>query len=96
MIKIIETNLSLDNNDNIVDHQSRVVEIENWNDYIEEIKKCKSVFRNSILGCFSGYTISTKQLNVKNLKYDDLHLSGDIYDSIGMNKTKKLAYKSLI
>jgi len=29
MIKVIETNLSLDNNDNIADHQSRVVEIEN-------------------------------------------------------------------
>jgi len=95
MIKIIETNLSLDNNDNIVDHQSRVVEIENWNDYIKEIKECKSVFRNSILGCLSGYTISTKQLNVENIKYDDFHLSYDIYNSIGM-KTKKLAYKSLI
>jgi len=30
MIKVIETNLSLDSYDNIVDHQSRVIEVESW------------------------------------------------------------------
>jgi len=91
MIKVIETNLSLDNYDNIIDHQSRVIEIENWDSFVNEIKESKTVIRNSILGCLSGCTIP-KQSKVVNLKYDDKQLSCDIYNWIG-RKTKKLAYK---
>jgi len=94
MIKVIETNLSLDYDDNIIDHQSRVVEVESWEDYINEIKEGISVFRKSILGCLDGYTIPTKQSRVENIICDDFHLSCDVYR--GNTKTKKLAYKSLI
>jgi len=91
MIKVIETNLSLDYDDNIIDHQSRVIQVESWEDFINEIKESKTVIRNSILGCLSGCTIP-KQSKVVNLKYDDKQLSCDIYNWIG-RKTKKLAYK---
>jgi len=94
MIKVIETNLSLDSNENIVDHQSWVIEVENWEDYVNEIKENISVFRKSILGCLSGYTIPKKS-EISNIIYDDFHLSCDIYNSAGA-KSKKLAYKSLI
>ena len=91
MIKVIETNLSLDYDDNIIDHQSRVIQVESWEDFINEIKESKTVIRNSILGCLSGCTIP-KQSKVVNLKYDDKQLSCDIYNWIG-RKTKKLVYK---
>jgi len=93
MIKVIETNLSLDDNENIVDHQSRVIEVESWEDYIEEIKENISVFRKSISGCLSGYTISKKS-EISNIIYDEFHLSCDTYNSAGA-KSKKLAYKNL-
>ena len=91
MTKIIETNLSLDNDNNIVDHQSRVIKIENWEDYINEIKESKTVIRNSILGCMYGCSIP-RESEIENLKYDDNHLSCDVYNWFG-RKTKKLAYK---
>ena len=93
MIKVIETNLSIDNNDNIVDHQSRVIEVENWEDFINEIKECKTISRKSICGCLDGCTIP-RESKVVNLKYDDIHLSCDVYNYFGM-KSKKLVYKGL-
>ena len=93
MIKVIETNLSLDYDDNIIDHQSRVIQVESWDSFINEIKESKTIIRNSVLGCLSGCTIP-KQSKVVNLKYDDKQLSCDVYNYIGM-KTKKLVYKGL-
>ena len=93
MIKVIETNLSLDSYDNIVDHQSRVIEVESWEKFINEIKECKSMYRNSILGCLDGCSIP-RESKVVNLKYDNIHLSCDVYNYIGM-KSKKLVYKGL-
>ena len=48
MTKVIETNLSIEDN-NIVDHQSRVIEVDSWDEYINEIKeaKCISNIKNS-------------------------------------------------
>lgn len=92
MIKVIETNLSLDNvNDDIKDHQSRVIEVEDWNSFIDEISKGETVIRNSVLGCMSGATIP-KQAKVENIIYDDKHLSCDVYNYAGA-KTKKLVYR---
>jgi len=91
MIKVIETNLSIDNNDNIADHQSRV--IESWEEFINEIKEGKTVSRKSIYGCLDGCTIP-RESKVVNLKYDNIHLSCDVYNYIGM-KSKKLVYKGL-
>ena len=93
MIKVIETNLSIDNNDNIADHQSRVIEVESWEEFINEIKECKTVSRKSICGCLDGCSIPRKS-KIVNLKYDDIHLSCNFYNYIGV-KTKKLVYKGL-
>lgn len=91
MIKVIETNLSMDYENNIRDHQSRVIEIDNWEEFVDEIKNAKTVSRNSYIGSMDGCTIP-RQSKVENLIYDDLHLSCDIYNSTGM-KSKKLVYK---
>ena len=94
MIKVIETNLSIyshDRDHTIKDFQSRVIEIENWDDYIEEIKNSKVVVRNSIFGNLHGTTIP-HDASVYNLTYDDLHLNCDIVNRFGI-ESKKLAYK---
>ena len=90
MVKIIETNLSLDACNEIKDHQSRVIEVFDWNSYINEIKECKSINRSSVIGSLYGYSIP-KESTVVNLTYDDKHLDCDIINRFGI-KTKKLVY----
>ena len=91
MIKVIETNLSTDGENTIKDHQSRVIEINSWEDYIQEIKDAKAVSRKSILGNLHGNTIQSDS-KTQNLIYDDFHLSCDIINRFGI-MSKKLAYK---
>lgn len=91
MIKVIETNLSMDTADNIMDHQSRIIEVEDWDSFVNEIKEAKTILRNSCIGNLHGCTIP-KQAKVENIIYDDFHLSCDIYNYVGM-KSKKLIYK---
>lgn len=91
MIRVIETNLSMDYENNIKDHQSRVIEIDSWEEFIDEIINAKTVLRNSSIGSLHGCTIP-RQSKVENLIYDDIHLSCDVYNFAGM-KTKKLVYK---
>jgi hypothetical protein len=87
MVKIIETNLSMGNNNEILDHQSRVIEVGDWNEFIIEIKEGKSVDRK---GTLWGLTLP-REPKVKNLKFDEKHLSCDVYKNGGYN-SKKLAY----
>lgn len=89
MVKVIETNLSIDGN-LIKDHQSRVMEVESWESFVNEIKEKKTTIRNSCLGNLSGCTIP-RESKIENLIYDEVHLSCDVYNFVG-NKTKKLAY----
>ena len=94
MIKVIETNLSIYKNDEnytIKDFQSRVIEVDSWDEYIQEVKHSKVVVRNSIFGSLHGTTIP-HDANVYNLTYDDLHLDCDIVNRFGI-ESKKLAYK---
>lgn len=92
MIKIIETNLSIRCNDNeIMDSQSRVVEVESWESYIEEIKNGITVVRSDIIGCCHGASVpngallSDLKINQNSLMYDAKMKSGNIH--------RKLAYK---
>jgi hypothetical protein len=91
MIKVIETNLSLDYENNIHDHQSRVIEVNSWEDFVEEIKEANSIIRNSIIGSLHGTTLP-RESKVENLSYDDRHLMCDVINRFGM-KSKKLVYK---
>jgi hypothetical protein len=91
MIKVIETNLSVDGENTIKDHQSRVIGIDSWDKYIQEIKDAKAVYRSSIIGSLHGNTIQSDS-KVKNLIYDEFHLSCDVYNRFGI-MSKKLAYK---
>lgn len=89
MVKIIETNLSMKDSA-IVDHQSRVIEVDHWESYINELRNMESVYRTSALGSLHGVSLPLKS-RVENLTYDENHLSCDVYNRFGM-MTKKLAY----
>lgn len=96
MIQIIETNLSIDNNNTIRDHQSRIIEAEDWGTY------CKA-YRE-----YNGEAIYFKSKNMKgnsiqsnskisNLQIDDYHLSCDITkynDGKIIFTDKRLAYNA--
>ena len=91
MIKLIETNLSIGNENIIKDHQSRVIEVESWEEYIQEIKDAKAVGRSSVLGSLHGNTIPS-YATVRNLVYDENHLSCEVINRFGI-MNKKLTYK---
>jgi hypothetical protein len=87
MVKIIETNLSIGNNNEIFDHQSRVIEVESWDDFVNEIKEGKSIDRK---GTLWGLTLP-RQCRVENLKFDEKHLSCDVNRNNNLI-SRKLAY----
>ena len=94
MIKVIETNISVDNEGISRDHQSRVVEFEKWDDVIDEFKSEISVDRKDALGSLHGRTIPLNSM-IADLKYDDFHLSCNIIRDTGngfLIKDKKLVY----
>ena len=92
MVRIIESNLSLDDDKNLKDHQSRIVLANCWEDYInafinyngQRVEKFKS--ETFLSGCSIG-----QQCKIENLKYDKFHLSCEI---IKWNNTKdtRIAY----
>lgn len=91
MVKVIETNLSLnENNNEIMDYQSRVIEVDTWNSFCNEIINGETIDRQSTLGHLWGVSIPRKA-TVRNIKYDEFHLSCDIHNYRGQ-KSKKLAY----
>ncbi len=89
MVKIIETNLNMDG-DTIKDHQSRVIEAESWESFIEEIKNARFVIRTAIIGVMYGNSVP-RSSTIENFISDEKHLSCDIYNYAG-DKTRKLAY----
>lgn len=90
-MKVIETNISMEDNE-IKDIQSRVVEIEDWNSYVEEIKNGISVDRHDTVGCLHGKTLFNNCV-IKNLDYNNHRLFCDVINKYGI-KSKKLAYFS--
>lgn len=94
MIQVIETNLSIDNDNIIRDHQSRIVEVEDWDTYCKAFEeyngkavhfKSKTMPGNSIL---SNCTMT-------DLICDDIHLSYIVLHPSGF-VTKKLAYRIVL
>lgn len=90
MIKVIETNLSLKQGCDIMDHQSRVIEVDSWDEYLNEIKNGECVRRVSYLGFMDGVTIP-KKCRVFNFVSDDTHASCEVVLWDG-TITKKLMY----
>jgi hypothetical protein len=93
-IKVIETNISLNpnsENDIMLDHQSRIIEVESWDNFVKEIKDAQTVIRKAYIGSMEGNSIP-RDAEIQNLKYDDFHLSCDVINWLG-HKSKKLVYK---
>jgi hypothetical protein len=90
IVKIIETNLSTDENNNIIDFQSRVIEVKSWISFVDEVTNAKTVTRNAAIGNMYGVTIP-HSAKVKFVINDDNTLKCDVYNYCGV-KTVKLAH----
>lgn len=94
MIQVIETNLNIDKDNTIRDHQSRIVEVEDWETYckaFEEYSGEAVYFKSKTM---RGYSILSNR-TMTNLIYDDIHLSCMVLHSSG-SIAKKLAYRIVL
>lgn len=94
MIQVIKTNLSIDKDNIIIDHQSRIVEVEDWDTYckaFEEYNGEAVYFKSKAM---RGYSILSN-CTMTDLIYDDIHLSCMILHQSGFI-TKKLAYRIVL
>ncbi len=91
MDKIIETHLSTSISGEF-DHQSRVIEVESWEDYIEDIKNKKSVEYQDLLGSMSGRTLPIRDFEIRSLRFDEYHASCTIINFKGQI-TEKVMYR---
>ena len=89
-IQVIETNLSIDKENNIRDHQSRIINVIDWDTYCKVYEEYDG---KSIAFYSKGMPGNTIQSNCKisNLEYDMVHLSCVI--SHKYFDTKRLAYR---
>lgn len=97
LIQVIETNLLIDENNEIRDHQSRIVEVDDWDTYCMAYKEYNGgvvYFRpkSSLVG-----SSIPPNCRISNLQIDDFHLSCDITkyrDGKELYTDRKLAYKA--
>ena len=95
IVKVIETNISYSKtNNNIYDHQSRVIEIDNWDFYTKIFNEYNPNYYpqqfNSFIGNLWGGCMP-KNAKISYLDYDSFHLQCDYVDFMGGKRTK-LAY----
>lgn len=71
--------------------QSRVVEVSSWNNYVDEVRLAKSVFRKSIAGNLEGETMP-KSVTIESFKNSERNLfcSFRRYDGVLMWKVAYL------
>ncbi len=91
MTKVIETNISHDDEGNFKDHQSRVIEVESWELLKDEINRRESVDRKSAIGTMMGRTLPIN-CKVPDIEWDEKHGSCMVISLKG-NVTKKLFYR---
>jgi len=91
LIKVIETNLSLDSYGEIADHQSRMIEVEGWSELIEEIQNKDVIIRKSFLGNLEGVSIP-KNSSVYQIDFSENHGTCIVVNYLG-DKTKKLFFR---
>ena len=94
MIQVIETNLSIDKDDIIRDHQSRIVEVEDWNTYCKAFEEYNGEAVYFKLKTMRVYSILSN-CTMTDLIYDDIHLSCMVLHPLGFI-TKKLAYRIVL
>lgn len=92
-VKVIETNLSMKDG-KISDHQSRVIEINSWEDYCRAFKE----YNGSAINWFNSITSIVgnsipKDVEILNLTYDNYHLICEFKHRDGWIE-KKLSYRS--
>lgn len=90
-LEVAETNLLMKEN-NIVDHQTRIVSVDSWDEYVNIFKNYDgtSVDVFNPMTHLYGHSIPG-EVAIENLTYDDHHLSCDIMRKNGCIE-KKLAY----
>lgn len=92
---VIETNLMIGKNNAVVDHQSRIIQVESWDSYCKAYKEYKGegvYFESETL---SGYSLLSN-CEISNLQIDTVHLSCDITKYTGDKELftdKRLAYR---
>ena len=91
MVKIIETNLLVDGENNIKDHQARWVLINDWEDYWKKYRfyNGKRVYCG-IASSIPGPDIPAN-VEITNLQFDECHLSCDVLHQ-GHSITKHFVY----
>lgn len=85
MVEVIETKLTVDNDNRIYDHQSRIIEVEDWDTYCNAFEKYDGraiCFKSKQM---PGNSIQANR-KIRELLYDDYHLSyavlnDDVYDN---------------
>ena len=97
MIQVIETNLSIDKDNAIRDHQSLIVEVEDWDTYCKAFKEYSGeaiYFKSKTMPGNSISSISSNCI-ITDLIYDDIHLSCMVLRPSGF-VTKKLACRIVL
>lgn len=85
---VIETNILEDANGEVADHQSRIIEVGSWDDYVGQYIKNKPLhYRGTMIG-FS-FKESWEMID---LFYDETHLICEFDDDFGFT-VMKLAYR---
>lgn len=79
MVEIIETNMIFNTLNQVCDHQSRVVKAESWEEYVTAYNNYNGELKvfNSLTGIYGASIPANRE--IKELKYDDFHLSCKIY-----------------
>lgn len=91
MVKIIETNLSIDGENNIRDHQARWILINDWKDYCKKYQNYSGRrVHYGIASSMPGVDIPA-DAKITNLQFDECHLSCDITNRDHLT-TKRLVY----
>lgn len=95
MVEVIETNLFVDNDNRIHDHQSRIIEVEDWDTYCNAFEKYDGRAIRFKSKQIPGNSIQANR-KIKELLYDDYHLSCAIYDDVCDVYARHFAYKMRI
>lgn len=76
-MQIIETNITYGHSETIKDHQSRIIKVDSWEDYISLYNQYHGEPSGDYNGSLIGYTLP-KNAHIYKLSYDDFHLQCEL------------------